>query len=119
VGIDARRITLLAFLLASALGGLGAWLVLVANQQVTPMFGMWSTVKGMVAMMLGGLGSMLGAVIGGLALGLVEASGQALFGPQVRELIAYGLLFLVLVVRPGGICGRAGFDLDVEASERL
>ncbi len=119
VGIDARRVTLLAFLLASALGGLGAWLVLVADQQVTPMFGMWSTAKGLIAMMLGGLGSIPGAVIGGLLLGVVEATGQALFGPQIRELIAYGLLFLVLVARPGGLLGRAAFDLDTAARERL
>lgn len=119
VGIDARRITLLAFLLASALGGVGAWLVLAADQQVTPMFGMWSTMKGLVAMMLGGLGSIPGAVAGGLLLGLVEASSQALFGPQVRELVAYGLLFVVLVVRPGGLYGRAEVDLDLAARERL
>src|SRR5215472_14110968 len=119
VGIDARRVTPLAFLLASTLGGIGAWLVLAQDQQVTPMFGMWSTIKGLVAMMLGGLGSLPGAIAGGLVLGLVEASGQALFGPQVRELIAYGLLFLVLVVRPGGLYGRVEVDLDLAARERL
>lgn len=119
VGIDAGRITLLAFLLASALGGVGAWLVLLAEQQVTPMFGMWSTIKGLVAMMLGGLGSVPGAVFGGLLLGVIEAFGQAFFGPQVRELITYGVLFLVLVVRPGGIYGNATFNLDLAADERL
>jgi branched-subunit amino acid ABC-type transport system permease component len=119
VGIDARRVTLLAFLLASALGGIGAWLVLAGDQQVTPMFGMWSTMKGLVAMMLGGLGSIPGAVMGGLLLGLIEASSQTLFGPQIRELIAYGLLFLVLVVRPGGLFGRTEVDLDLAARERL
>jgi branched-subunit amino acid ABC-type transport system permease component len=119
VGIDARRITLLAFVSASALGGVGAWLVLMGDQQVTPMFGMWSTTKGLVAMMLGGLGSVPGAVVGGLLLGLVEAFGQALFGPQVRELIAYGLLFVLLVVRPGGLYGRAATDHDLAAHERL
>lgn len=119
VGIDAARITLLAFLLASALGGVGAWMILLADQQVTPMFGMWSTAKGLIAMMLGGLGSIQGAVIGGLVLGLVEATGQTLFGPQIRELIAYALLFLVLVVRPGGLFGRASVDLDLAARERL
>jgi branched-subunit amino acid ABC-type transport system permease component len=119
VGIDARRMTLLAFLLASALGGIGAWLVLAADQQVTPMFGMWSTLKGLIAMMLGGLGSIPGAIVGGLLLGLIEASGQALWGPQVRELIAYGLLFLVLVVRPGGLYGRTEVALDLAARERL
>ena len=75
--------------------------------------------KGLVAMMLGGLGSIPGAVAGGLLLGLVEACSQALFGPQVRELIAYGLLFLVLVVRPGGLFGRAEVDLDLAARGRL
>ncbi|MGY4177720.1 branched-chain amino acid transport system permease protein [Bradyrhizobium sp. USDA 4518] len=119
VGIDARVITLLGFLTASALGGIGAWLVLMADQQVTPMFGMWSTVKGLVAMMLGGLGSISGAVLGGLLLGVVEAFGQALFGPQVRDLITYGLLFFILIVRPGGISGRAAFDLHMMADERL
>lgn len=118
VGIDARRVTLAAFVLASALGGVGAWLVLVADQQVTPMFGMWSTAKGLIAMMLGGLGSIPGAVVGGLVLGVVEAYGQALFGPQIRELIAWGLLFAVLVIRPGGLHGRAAFDLDVATRER-
>jgi len=119
VGIDAGRTTLMAFLLASALGGVGAWLVLVADQQVTPMFGMWSTAKGLIAMMLGGLGSIPGAVVGGLLLGVVEAIGQTLFGPQIRELIAYGLLFLVLVARPGGLLGHATVDLDAAARERL
>ena len=119
VGIDVRRVTLLAFVLASALGGIGAWLVLMGNQQVTPMFGMWSTAKGLVAMVLGGLGSVPGAIVGGLLLGLVEAFGQALFGPQVRELITYGLLFLVLVARPGGLYGRATSELDIAARERL
>jgi branched-subunit amino acid ABC-type transport system permease component len=119
VGIDARRTALLAFLLASALGGVGAWLVLVTDQQVTPMFGMWSTAKGLIAMMLGGLGSIPGAVVGGLLLGVVEAIGQTLFGPQIRELIAYAILFLVLVVRPGGLYGSAAVDLDAAARERL
>lgn len=119
VGIDAHRTALLAFLLASAVGGIGAWLVLAADQQVTPMFGMWSTLKGLIAMMLGGLGSVRGAIVGGLLLGLVEACGQALYGPQVRELLAYGLLFLVLVARPGGLYGRAEVELDLAARERL
>jgi len=119
VGIAAGRTTLMAFILASTMGGIGAWLVLMADQQITPMFGMWATIKGLVAMMLGGLGSIPGAVVGGLVLGLVEASGQALFGPQVRELMAFGLLFSVLILRPGGMFGRTAFDVGVAADERL
>ena len=87
-----------------------AWpviLVLAIDQQVTPMFGMWATLKGLIAMMIGGLGSMPGAVLGGLLLGVVEAHSQWYFGPQVRDLVAYLVLFAFLVLRPGGLLGAA------------
>jgi branched-subunit amino acid ABC-type transport system permease component len=58
-------------------------------------------------------------VAGGLLLGIIEAGGQALFGPQVRELLAWALLFLVLVMRPGGLFGHATVDLDATARERM
>ena len=68
-----------AFALAGFLGGLAAFLILSANSQITPMFGMWCTFKGLVAMMLGGVGSLTGAVLGGLILGLLEPTkGQLL-----------------------------------------
>ncbi len=71
------------------------------------MFGMWATIKGLIAMMIGGLGSVPGALAGGLILGVVEAHSQWYFGPQVRELVAYALLFACLVLRPGGLLGEA------------
>ena len=82
-----------AFALASAIGGVAGFLVLAGNQQVTAMFGMWATLKGLIAMMIGGLGSIPGAIVGGLLLGLVEAHAHVLFGPQVRDLSAYLVLF--------------------------
>ena len=69
------------------------------------MFGMWATTKGLIAMMLGGLGSVPGAILGGLALGVIEAHAQGLFGPQVRDLVAWGLLFAVLALWPRGLLG--------------
>jgi len=101
LGIDVERTGLIAFLAASALGGLAGFLVAGTDQQVTPMLGMWATLKGLVAMMLGGLGSIPGAVLGGLALGIVEAQGQWFLGPQLRDLLVYALLFLCLVLRAG------------------
>ena len=92
---------------ASAIGGVAGFLVLAVDQQVTPMFGMWATLKGLIAMMIGGLGSVPGAVLGGLLLGVVEAHSQWYFGPQIRDLVAYFVLFAFLVVRPGGLLGRA------------
>jgi branched-chain amino acid transport system permease protein len=107
VGIDVRRAVLLAFAGASAIGGAAGFLVLAVDQQVTPMFGMWATLKGLIAMMIGGLGSIPGAVVGGLLLGVVEAHSQWYFGPQIRDLVAYLVLFAFLVARPGGLLGRA------------
>jgi branched-chain amino acid transport system permease protein len=64
------------------------------------MLGMWSTLKGMAAMMLGGLGSLPGAVLGGLALGLLEAHAHWFLGPQLRDFAGYLLLFALLALRP-------------------
>ena len=67
------------------------------------MLGMWSTLKGMTAMMLGGLGSLPGAVLGALLLGQIEAHAQWFAGPLWRDLLAYALLFALLAVRPAGL----------------
>lgn len=107
VGIDVRRSVLIAFAGASAIGGVAGFLVLAVDQQVTPMFGMWATLKGLIAMMIGGLGSIPGAIVGGLVLGVIESHSQWYFGPHVRDLVAYLVLFGFLVVRPGGLLGTA------------
>ena len=98
-GIDVPRVFVLTFALASAIGGLAGFLIAASHEQVTPMLGMWSTLKGLLAMMLGGLGSLPGAVLGGLALGLLEAHSQWFLGPQYRDLLAYLLLFVLLAAR--------------------
>jgi branched-subunit amino acid ABC-type transport system permease component len=99
-GINVPWVFVRVFALASAIGGLTGFLLAASAEQVTPMLGMWSTLKGLLAMMLGGLGSLPGAVIGGIVLGLVEAHSQWFFGPQARDLIAYLLLFVLLAARP-------------------
>jgi branched-chain amino acid transport system permease protein len=118
VGIDVARVTLWTFVAASAVGGLAGFLIAVADAQVTPMLGMWTTMKGLVAMMLGGLGSIPGAIAGGLALGVFEAHAQAALGPQLRDLLAYGLLFAVLVCRPGGLFGQRRVVAGAAAESR-
>jgi branched-subunit amino acid ABC-type transport system permease component len=103
VGINLPWVFVRVFALASAIGAMAGYLIVASAEQVTPMLGMWSTLKGMLAMMLGGLGSLPGAIVGGLALGLIEAHSQWFFGPQVRDLTAYFLLFLLLALRPSGL----------------
>jgi branched-chain amino acid transport system permease protein len=107
VGVNVRNVLIGAFALASAVGGFAGFLVLAIDQQVTPMFGMWATIKGLIAMMIGGLGSVPGAIVGGLVLGIIEAHAQVQLGPQGRDLTAFLLLFLCLVLRPGGLLGKA------------
>ena len=99
-GINVTRTTAAAFAFASAIGGAAGFLFAAGEGQVTPMLGMWSTLKGMLAMMLGGLGSLPGAVAGGLALGLIEAHAHWFLGPQLRDFVAYLLLFALLALRP-------------------
>ena len=118
VGIDVRKAVTLAFAAASAIGGVAGFLVLAVDQQITPMFGMWATLKGLIAMMIGGLGSIPGAIVGGLLLGVIEANTQSYFGPQVRDLVAYMVLFAFLVLRPGGLFGRAPAP-DISAPHKV
>jgi branched-chain amino acid transport system permease protein len=115
-GINVNTAIVYAFAGASALGGIAGFLVLASDQQVTPMFGMWATMKGLIAMMIGGLGSTHGAVLGGLVLGVVEAHSLWHFGPQVRDLVTYLLLFGCLVLRPGGILGAAPTRSTLESN---
>ena len=107
VGVEVGAVILGAFALASAIGGFAGYLIAAADQQITPKLGMWIMFKGLIAMMLGGLGSLRGALAGGLGLGLVEAHAQWYLGPQLRDLSAYLLLFACLVLRPSGMSGRA------------
>jgi branched-chain amino acid transport system permease protein len=119
VGVPVTRILLLAFVLASAVGGLAGFLIAASEAQITPMFGMWATTKGLIAMMLGGLGSVPGALVGGLALGIIEAQAQWLLGPHLRDLVAWGLLFAVLALWPGGLMGAAGVDEAAAVQRRV
>jgi branched-subunit amino acid ABC-type transport system permease component len=100
MGVNVPVMGALAFLLASAVGGVGGALIAASHQQVTPYFGLWATVKGLTAMLLGGAGSLPGAVAGGLLLGVVETESLWLLGGQFRDLAAYALLFVVTAVSP-------------------
>lgn len=105
MGVDVAAAGVAAFLLASAVGGIAGVLIAASHQQVTPYFGLWATVKGLTAMLLGGAGSLLGAVAGGLVLGVVETQTLAYLGGQYRDLVAYALLLLAVALppaRPGG-----------------
>lgn len=99
MGVNVTAVGAAAFLIASAAGGAAGILIAASQQQVTPYFGLWATVKGLTAMLLGGAGSLMGAVVGGLALGVVETEALSHWGGQWRDLAAYALLFVVAAAR--------------------
>ncbi len=118
-GVNVGRVTFLAFALASALGGVAGFLIVASEQQITPLFGLWATFKGLIAMMLGGMGSIPGAVLGGLLLGIVEANALWYLGIEYRDLAAYLLLFGFLILRPGGLLGQAALRAEQTAATRV
>ena len=119
MGIRPNHSTFRAFMLASLIGGVAGYLLLASDQQVTPYFGLWATFKGLIAMMLGGMGSFRGAVVGGLLLGVIEAQTQWYLGNAFKDLGAYLVLFMVLVLRPGGLLGQGIVEREAQALRRI
>jgi len=104
-GIEPRRMAMFAFVLAAALGGLaGAFVAPIA-----PAFyenGIFFGLKGFAAAIVGGLGNPLGALLGGLLIGIVESVAAGYGASGYKDAIAFLLLVLVLIVRPAGLIGR-------------
>ena len=103
MGVDTDRVNLTVFAIASALGGVSGLLVGMYYNSIDPNMSFDATLKGVVAMMIGGLGNVPGAIGGGLLLGLTESYGIALFGSSYRNLFAFALLVLILVLAPNGL----------------
>ena len=103
MGVPVNRVNATAFALASALGGLAGVLVGLYYNSVAPTMGFQAGLKGFTACVLGGLGSVPGAMAGGLVLGVTESLGVAVFGSAARNLVAFGLLLAALVLRPQGL----------------
>jgi branched-subunit amino acid ABC-type transport system permease component len=119
MGVPVARIAFWAFVLASAIGGSAAYLMASAEEQVTLHSGMQLTFTGLIAMMIGGIGSLRGAVLGGVVLGVLETLAQGWLGTAAREFAAFGLLFLLLVLRPGGLLAQDFAAREAAALRRV
>ncbi len=107
VGVDPKRLVTISFALSAALGGLAG----VATTPLTQTaFNVGSSfgIKGFAAAILGGLGNPIGAVVGGLVLGLIESMSIAFLSSTYKDAISLVVLLLVLFVRPQGLLGRGG-----------
>ncbi len=106
VGVRVESMVLLSFAIAALAGALAGAIITpltLSSYDQGAMFGF----KGFSAAMLGGIGSLPGAVVGGLALGLLEAFGSFYISSDFKDAIAFAVLLLILFVRPSGLLGRA------------
>ena len=105
VGLDVKRIYALTFGIGAAcVGAAGVMMTLIVD--VTPMIGPAYTLLAFVIVITGGLGSMAGALLGGLLIGVTEALAGLLFTPSAKSMFAFAILVVVLLFRPQGILGK-------------
>jgi branched-chain amino acid transport system permease protein len=106
MGIDIQRVYLLSFVIGAALAGIAGALVSV-GYSIDPGMGMSWTLKSLVVMVLGGLGSLTGTFVGGILLGLTESATGFFLSLTYREVVGLVIFILVLVFRPQGLFGTA------------
>ncbi len=107
LGVNVDRVIAAAFFLSSALGGAAGVLFGLAFNSVSPDMGRSVELKGLAVIIVGGMGSMPGAVIAGFALGITEVFVVAHLGGSWRDAVSFAGLFLILVLRPRGLLGAA------------
>ncbi len=106
MGINSDRIISITFGIGSALAAVAGVLVGIYYNSIDPLMGIMPGLKAFVAAVLGGIGILPGAVVGGLILGVVEALVSGFFSSTFRDAAAFAILILVLLVRPSGLFGK-------------
>jgi branched-chain amino acid transport system permease protein len=106
MGIDVNRIIVLVFLIGSALGGAAGTLVGLLFTQVDYYVGFQAGLKGFTAAVLGGIGNIYGAMLGGVLLGLVESLAVTFLPAAYKDVVAFVILIVVLIARPSGLMGE-------------
>ncbi len=106
LGISVNRIILLSFGVASALGGVAGVLLGLNFNAISPLMGKMVGLKGLTIIILGGMGNITGAMVGGLFLGFVEVLSVGYLTSSYRDAVAFAMMFIVLLIRPTGLFGR-------------
>jgi branched-chain amino acid transport system permease protein len=106
MGIDVDRVILIVFLIGPALGGMAGLMVGLHYGQINFTMGWVYGLKAFTAAIMGGIGNIPGAMVGGVLLGIVEALGSAYISIAWKDAIAFFVLILILIVRPTGLLGE-------------
>jgi branched-chain amino acid transport system permease protein len=106
LGINVEQLFLFTSFLAGGLGGVAGLLIGLYSNALYPLMGQPMLHKGIAVIILGGMGDIRGAMLGGLFLGFAEVLSVAYIGSTMRDAVAFGLLFLILLVRPQGLFGK-------------
>jgi branched-chain amino acid transport system permease protein len=112
MGVNVRRVIAVTFFLGSALGGAGGVLVGLYYTQIDFFMGYSAGLKAFTAAVLGGIGNIRGAMLGGLILGLVESLAVTFLNPAYKDIVAFVVLILTLVFRPTGLLGETVSDWE-------
>ena len=105
VGVNPKLIYYFSFCVSFALAGLAGCL-LSMFYEITPFMGMPYTITAFIVIVLGGLGNIMGSLLGGVLLGMVETIGVSLTSPGWRPILSYAIFILIIVIRPKGIFGK-------------
>jgi branched-chain amino acid transport system permease protein len=108
MGINTNSIIAFTFALGSAMAAVGGVMVALAIPRIDPLMGLMTGLKAFVAAVLGGIGNIPGAMLGGMLIGLMETGIGATAYSTYRDAVAFAVLILILVVRPEGLLGTAG-----------
>lgn len=106
MGINVNGTIALTFAIGSALAAVAGVLLCSAYPTLTPYTGAMPGIKAFVAAVFGGIGSIPGALIGGILLGVIEIFGKAYISSQMADAIVFGVLIVILLVKPAGILGK-------------
>ena len=106
MGIDVNRTIAITFAIGSALAAIAGALLCSTYPSLTPYTGSMPGIKAFVAAVLGGIGSVPGAMLGGILLGIIESLSKAYISTQLADAIVFGVLIVVLLVKPTGLLGK-------------
>jgi len=106
LGIDTNRIISFTFVIGAMLAAVGGVLIALAIGKLNPFIGFLAGIKAFTAAVLGAIGSIPGAMLGGVLLGLAETFAAAYISSQYKDIVAFGLLVFILLFRPTGLLGK-------------